>query len=91
MDYLRRLYVALTLAVQLVTFTYIVVLLGNRGVIDTRTAIINDTDARIVVYLATFAGLLTLGEAVLFWYEGRIPRRANRRANRRRAEPDDLS
>ncbi len=75
MAYLRSLFVALTIAVQLVTLAYVLVIMGNSQAYDDDRSIVNATDARAVYYLAAVAALMTVGMAVLLWRERRGPSR----------------
>ena len=75
MGYLRSLFLALTIAVQLVTLAYVLVIMGNSQAYDDNRSIVNATDARAVYYLAAVAALMTLGMAVLLWRERRGPSR----------------
>ena len=75
MAYLRSLFVALTIAVQLVTLAYVLVIMGNSQAYDDDRSIVNATDARAVYYLAAVAALMTVGMAALLWRERRGPSR----------------
>ena len=79
MGYLRSLYLALTVAVQLVTLAYVLVVMANSQTFDDNHAIVNATDARAVYYLAAVALLMTAGLAVVLWLERRGPSRRSRR------------
>ncbi len=78
MSYLRSLFVTLTIAVQLVTLAYVLVVMGNSEVVE-NLAYVNSTDARAVYFLAAAAGIMTLGLAVILWLERRGPSRRIRR------------
>ena len=75
MGYLRSLFLTLTIAVQLVTLAYVLVIMGNSQAYDDDRSIVNATDARAVYYLAAVAALMTLGMAALLWRERRGPSR----------------
>ncbi len=75
MGYLRSLFLALTIAVQLVTLAYVLVIMGNSQPYDDDRSIVNATDARAVYYLAAVAALMILGMAVLLWRERPVPSR----------------
>ena len=81
MGYLRRLFMVLTIAVQLVTFAYVMVVMGQSQAFDVNRSIVNATDARAVYYLAASAFVLTLALAFMLWFERRgLSRRARGRA-----------
>lgn len=82
MGYLRSLFVVLTVAVQLVTLAYVLVVMSNTQTFDDSRSIVNTTDARAVYYLATVALIMTAGLAVLLWLERRGPSRRGRRRSR---------
>ena len=79
MSYLRSLFVTLTIAVQLVTLAYVLVVMGNSEAFDQNRSIVNSTDARAVYYLAAVAGVMMFAMAVLLWLERRGPTRRIRR------------
>lgn len=79
MSYLRSLFVTLTIAVQLVTLGYVLVVMGNSQTFDANRSIVNSTDARAVYYLSAVAGVMTFAMAVLLWLERRSPSRRVRR------------
>ena len=79
MGYLRNLYLALTVAVQLVTLAYVLVVMANSQTFDDNHAIVNATDARAVYFLAAVTLLMTSGLAVVLWLERRGPSRRSRR------------
>lgn len=71
MGYLRNLFLALTVAVQLVTLAYVLVVMSNSQAFDDNRSIVNSTDARAIYYLATVALIMTAGLAVILWLERR--------------------
>lgn len=75
MGYLRSLFLVLTIAVQLVTLSYVLVVMGNTQAFDDNRSIVNTTDARAVYYLGTVALIMTAGLAVTLWLERRGPSR----------------
>ncbi|HEV2530058.1 MAG TPA: hypothetical protein VGT61_16555 [Thermomicrobiales bacterium] len=79
MGYLRRLFMVVTIAVQLVTLAYVMVVMGQSQAYDINRSIVNATDARAVYYLAATAFVLTLALAFMLWYERRGPSRRTRR------------
>ena len=84
MGYLRSLFLVLTIAVQLVTLSYVLVVMGNTQSFDANRSIVNTTDARAVYYLGTVALIMTAGLAVMLWLERRgPPRRGTTLAGRR--------
>ncbi len=85
MGYLRSLFLALTVAVQLVTLAYVLVVMSNTQTFDDSRSIVNTTDARAVYYLATVALVMTAGLAVLLWLE----RRGRAHRGRRRSRSGD--
>ncbi len=83
MGHLRSLFLALTIAVQLVTLAYVLVVMGNTQTFDPNRSIVNTTDARALYYLGTVALIMTAGLAVMLWLERRGPSRRSRRPSRR--------
>lgn len=69
--YLRSLFLALTIAVQLVTLAYVLVVMGNTQTFDPNRSIVNTTDARALYFLGTVALTMTAGLAVMLWLERR--------------------
>ncbi len=80
MGYLRRLFIVVTVAVQLVTLAYVMVVMGQSQAYDVNRSIVNSTDARAIYYLAATAFALTAGLALMLWLERRGPSRKARRA-----------
>ncbi len=80
MGYLRSLFLVLTIAVQLVTLSYVLVVMGNTQPFDDNRSIVNTTDARAVYYLGTVALIMMAGLAVMLWLERRGSSRQRVRA-----------
>ena len=94
MGYLRSLFLVLTIAVQLVTLSYVLVVMSNTQAFDDNRSIVNTTDARAVYYLGSVALIMTVGLAVMLWLERRGPSRrgsalAGRFPGRASRHPDD--